>query len=263
MGLSMPHSKEVQRKENLIARPCASKLIPSLIRPILVMGGNFKLLKPLVVAGLAFIPAAVFASHRVASPTTSSANDNVEVTATITLSEPDIAHKLGADPGKGIALVEVRVSPKGDEDLRISADDFYLLSHDDGQRSQPFDPGQLAGRGALVVGPGQGQNGGMTAQRYGIPIGTGPDGRMSRMPGNSVGVGSTAGPGTLGTKADDKMAGNQTLLAALKAKQLPDKVTKDEVTGYLYFPLDGKHKLKNLAILYRGPAGHLDLEFEH
>jgi hypothetical protein len=227
------------------------------------MASNFKFMRPLAVACLASVPAAVFASHRVASPTTSSANDNVEVTATITLSEPEIAQKVGADPGKGIALVEVRISPKGDQDLRISADDFYLLSHDDGQRSQPFDPGQLAGRGALVVGPGQGQNGGMTAERYGIPIGAGPDGRVSRMPGNSVGVGSAAGPGSLGTKADDKMAGNQQLLTALKAKQLPDKVTKDEVAGYLYFPLDGKHKLKNLAILYRGPAGHLDLEFEH
>src|SRR5689334_5498689 len=98
------------------------------------MAGNLNIWKPLLVAGLAFIPAAVLASHRVVSPTTSSANDNVEVTATITLSEPEIAQKLGADPGKGIALVEVRVSPKGDQDLRISADDFYLLSHDDGQR---------------------------------------------------------------------------------------------------------------------------------
>jgi hypothetical protein len=35
------------------------------------------------------------------------------------------------------------------------------------------------------------------------------------------------------------------------------------VSGYLYFPLDGKHKLKNLAVLYRGSAGKLNLEFEH
>jgi hypothetical protein len=35
------------------------------------------------------------------------------------------------------------------------------------------------------------------------------------------------------------------------------------VSGYLYFPLDGKHKLKNLAILYRGQAGRIDMEFEH
>jgi hypothetical protein len=220
-------------------------------------------MRRLAVAGLAFIPAVVLASHRVVTPTTSSANDSVELTATITLSEPEITQKLGADPGKGLALVEVRISPKGDQELRISPDDFYLLSHDDGQRSQPFDPGQLAGRGALVVAPGQSQNGGLATQRYGIPIGTGPDGRVSQMPGNSVGIGSTGGPGSLSTKADDKQGGNQALLTALKAKQLPDKVTKDEVTGYLLFPLDGKHKLKNLAVLYRGPAGHLDMEFEH
>ena len=220
------------------------------------------LVRRLAVAGLACIPAALFASHRVVSPTSSAANDNVEITATITLSEPEIAQKLGADPGKGIALVEVRVSPKADE-LRIGPDDFFLLSHDDGQRSQPFEPSQLAGRGALVVGPGQGGDGSLTSQRYGIPIGTGPTGQVQRMPGNSVGIGSSGGPGTLSTKANDKEAGNQALLSALKAKQLPDKVSKDEISGYLCFPLDGKHKLKNLAVLYRGPGGHLDLEFEH
>ena len=62
---------------------------------------------------------------------------------------------------------------------------------------------------------------------------------------------------------DNKSKGNGTLLEILKAKQLPDKESTQPVEGFLYFPLDGKHKLKNLAVLYRGPAGKLDLEFEH
>ena len=62
---------------------------------------------------------------------------------------------------------------------------------------------------------------------------------------------------------DDKKQGNASLLEALKAKQFPAKEATDQVDGYLYFPLDGKHKLKNLAVLYRGPAGKLDMEFEH
>jgi hypothetical protein len=70
-------------------------------------------------------------------------------------------------------------------------------------------------------------------------------------------------PKTINTKMDSKNQGNATLLQALKAKQLPTQDAKDEVSGYLYFPLDGKHKLKNLAILYRGPAGKLNLEFQH
>jgi len=62
---------------------------------------------------------------------------------------------------------------------------------------------------------------------------------------------------------DSKSQGNDKLLEALKAKQLPAKESNEPVEGFLYFPLDGKHKLKNLAVLYRGPAGRLDLEFEH
>ena len=53
------------------------------------------------------------------------------------------------------------------------------------------------------------------------------------------------------------------LLEKIKSKQLPDTTAKDEVSGYLLFPLEGKHKLKNMAVLYRGPGGRLDIEFEH
>ncbi|MBV9407012.1 MAG: hypothetical protein JO211_16810, partial [Acidobacteriaceae bacterium] len=70
-------------------------------------------------------------------------------------------------------------------------------------------------------------------------------------------------PTTVNAQVDTKSKGNQTLLEALKAKQLPEKESIEPVEGFLYFPLDGKHKLKNLAVLYRGPAGKLDLEFEH
>jgi hypothetical protein len=216
-----------------------------------------------ICAFTALIPSALIASHKVVSPTTSASNDDVEVNATITLPEEEVAQKLGADPGKGIVLVQVRVTPKGEKAFRVSPDDFYLLSHDDGQRSQPFEPAQLAGKGGLVVAQGPGSGGGL-ASTPGHPIGTSPTGRVQRFPGRTNGVGNMgSGPGTTSTQANDKDAGNTSLLAALKAKQLQDTTSSDEVSGYLYFPLDGKHKLKNLAVLYRGQAGHLDLEFEH
>jgi hypothetical protein len=82
------------------------------------------------------------------------------------------------------------------------------------------------------------------------------------MPGR--GIGNSAGSaGGLKTETNDKDTGNVDLLKVLKAKSLPDTTTTDEVSGYLLFPMTGKHKLKNMAVLYRGPAGHLDLEFEH
>ena len=212
---------------------------------------------------LVFFPVLLLAGHKVVSPTASDANDNVEINATITLDRPDVTAKLGADPGPGIVLVEVRINPKTDGPLRIGPDDFILLSHDDGQRSKPFEPGQIAGKGGLVVHPDL-VNGGVVAGRQRVPLGTGPTGRVSSIPANSGGIGN-AGSTQVGISAaaNDKDAGNKNLLEALKAKQLPDKETTDEVTGYLYFPLDGKHKLKNMAVLYRGPGGHLDIEFQH
>jgi hypothetical protein len=84
------------------------------------------------------------------------------------------------------------------------------------------------------------------------------------MPGSGNGIGNMGGtPGDLKTQTNDKDRGNSALLAAIKAKQLPDTTTVDELSGYLLFPLDGKHKVKNMALLYRGQAGHIDLEFEH
>ena len=209
------------------------------------------------------LPWGAFAAHKVVSPTTSAANDNVEITATITLDEDDIAKKLGADPGKGVAMMEVRVTPKTDKPLRVSPDDFYLLSHNDGQRSQAFEPEQLAGRGGLVLAQGPGTPGGLS-RSPGAPIGTGPTGRVQRMPGGGNGIGNTGGEaGGLKTQTNDKDRGNSALLTAIKAKQLPDTTTADEISGYLLFPLEGKHKVKNMALLYRGQGGHIDLEFEH
>jgi hypothetical protein len=135
-----------------------------------------------------------------------------------------------------------------------SPDDFILLSHDDGQRSQPFDPSELAGQGALVESVKSGGSGKKTSGIGGF--------------GGMVGMGSGASPGnprptSVSSKMDTKSEGNPNLLKALKAKQFPTTESIEPVDGYLYFRLDGKHKLKNLTVLYRGPAGKLDLDFQH
>jgi hypothetical protein len=193
-------------------------------------------------------------AKKVVSPNTSASNDQVDIVATIFMTEEEIAQKVGMDAGKGIVLLEVRVTPKADGPVQVSPDDFILLAHDDGERSKPFDAAQIAGQGALVVSAAtdksKKQSSGFGG--FGGMIGGG----TGSSPGNSK-------PTTLSTKMDAKSQGNDKLLDALKAKQFPQKESTQPVEGYLYFPLDGKHKLKNLALLYRGPAGRLDLEFEH
>jgi len=196
----------------------------------------------------------LFGAKKIVSPNTSASNDQVDIVATIFMTEEEIAHKVGMDAGKGIVLLEVRVTPKADGPVQVSPDDFILLAHDDGERSKPFDPAQIAGQGALVVTTATDKTKKQTSGfgGFGGMIGGG----SGSSPGNSK-------PTTLSTKMDAKSQGNDKLLEALKAKQFPQKESAQPVEGYLYFPLDGKHKLKNLALLYRGPAGRLDLEFEH
>lgn len=196
----------------------------------------------------------LFAAKKVISPNTSAGNDQVDIVATIFMTPEEVAQKIGVDPGKGIVLMEVKVIPKGNDPVQISPDDFILLAHDDGERAKPFDPSQIAGQGTLVVT-------GTTDKTKKQSSGFGGFGGM-------IGGGSGSSPGnskptTLSTKMDTKSQGNDKLLDALKAKQFPQKESAQPVEGYLYFPLDGKHKLKNMALLYRGPAGRLDLEFEH
>ncbi|MGI9075331.1 MAG: hypothetical protein ACR2JB_29325 [Bryobacteraceae bacterium] len=206
----------------------------------------------LVSFGITMLAAvSLFAGKKVVSPTTSASNDQIDVVATISISEEEIAQKLGANPGKGVALLDVRVTPKTDKPVQLGPEDFILLAYDDGERSKPFEPAELAGDGALVVK-------------------TSPNGKVSRTSGfgglGPIGMGS--GPGvkksdTLNAKMDTTNEGGKRLLEHLKAKQFPRKETADPVEGYLYFPLDGKHKLKNLVVLYRGEAGKLRLVFQH
>lgn len=194
-----------------------------------------------------------FAAKKVISPSTSAGNDQVDIIATISLSEEEVTQKLGADPGKGIVLLQVRVVPKTDKPVEVSPDDFILLAHDDGERSRPFTAAELAGEGALVVTTTSGGK----VQKTGTSFGLG---------GMMGGGGSSPGNPrvtALSSKMDEKQKGNSALFNALQAKQFPEKEATQPVEGYLYFPLDGKHKLKNMAVLYRGPAGKLDLEFEH
>src|SRR2546423_15641391 len=89
---------------------------------------------------LAALP--VSGAKKVISPQTSAGNELVDVIATISLTQEEVTGKLGADPGKGIVLLQVRITPKTDRAVQIDPDDFILLAHDDGERSKPFTPAQ-------------------------------------------------------------------------------------------------------------------------
>jgi hypothetical protein len=51
-------------------------------------------------------------------------------------------------------------------------------------------------------------------------------------------------------------------LAVLKEKSLQQRETSEPITGLLYFYFEGKHKLKDLELMYKSPAGRMMLDFQ-
>ncbi len=184
-------------------------------------------------------------------------NDDIELVGSVIIDPAEMKQALGADIGQGYVMVRMKVTPRTDKPLRVSPDDFTIVSSKDGQRSAALEPGQIAGRGALVVKAAANQPGGEGTMTNG-PIWGGIAG-MSR--GGSAG--NTKGAdGGVEAKADDgAKEKDNPLLAVLKAKQLPDKETSEPIEGLLYFPIDGKIKPKDLRVIYKGPAGKLVMEF--
>ena len=80
------------------------------------------------------------ANKKVVSPDTSAGNEEVDVIATIFMTQEEATKELGMDPGPDIAILKVRVVPKTDKPVQVAADDFILLAHNDGERSKPFTP---------------------------------------------------------------------------------------------------------------------------
>ncbi len=189
-------------------------------------------------------------------------NDDIELVGHVMIDPAEIHQALGADLGTGYIAVRMKVTPKTEKPLRISPDDFTIISRKDGQRSQALSPGQIAGRGALVVKAAPNQPGGYGTTTNG-PIWGGIGGAPRQLPGNRNGAGNSAGADG-GVEAKTESGAKEKdnpLLEILKSKELPDKESLEPLEGLLYFPIDGKIKPKDLAVIYKGPAGKLVMEF--
>lgn len=189
-------------------------------------------------------------------------NDNIDVAATVLLAPDEIRSTLGADPGPGYCIVKITVTPKDGQKLRVDADDFTILSHKDGQRSQPFQPSQIAGSATMVVSTRSTGGGGFMGESNG-PIWGGIGGAPERLPGSGGGFGNAGGEETTSARVEKSTSSTKSpLLAALEKHMFPSKEIVEPVSGLLYFPLDGKQKAKDLALLYKGQAGRFSMEFQ-
>jgi hypothetical protein len=134
----------------------------------------------------------------------------------------------------GYVVVRIKVSPRTAEAIRISADDFTLVSRKDGERSDALMPSQIGGPANLIL---------QSKTHY----------------ASSAGVGTTA---VSVTPVEGVKAPENPLVKILESKMLQDKETKEPVEGLLYFLIEGKNKPKDLGLLYKGPAGRLAMDFK-
>lgn len=190
-------------------------------------------------------------------------NDNIELVGSVITDHEEIHQALGAELGEGFVLVRVKVTPKTDESMRIGPSDFVLISRRDGDREEAMAPAQITSHSALTIK--QDRSGRDWAQQTNRPGWTG-----------IGGISRTAGPrkGAEEKKADAKdepkvtpaenTSSDDALLAALTAKQLPDKDTKGSIEGLLYFSMESSKikKSKDLSLLYKGSGGRLTMDFK-
>ena len=189
--------------------------------------------------------------------------------AKLLLTRDAMTAALGADPGEGVVIVEVKYTPKKDGKYYLDHDDFLLRTDNDGQRAKPMYPSQLAGSAVMVIssrGGTQGQVG--TQQRrvpYGVPGIPGSGGPPMTLPGQQPPAVGSATADTSEAQAsieDDKSTpGQRALLKQLHARRLPEGEVEGEVSGLLYFTFDGKHKVKHFEFVYRKAPPRLSVRF--
>ena len=211
-----------------------------------------------IALALAFAAACWGADKKLPEGKTS--NPSLEITAAVYLDKDDIKKLLGSDLDGYIIVVDVRLVPKPGSKLAVTRDDFILRSDKDGQRAGPFHPSQIAGGASMVISSAG--NGSVRAENPG-PVWRPPlGGPPVRMGTDGPLIGNAPGDTQAAVSSSGKVK-EDPVLTVLKEKVLPEKEIAEPLSGLLYFFLDGKHKPKDLELLYNGPAGKLSLRFKN
>jgi hypothetical protein len=200
------------------------------------------------ILAFALFPALLTAADKTL-PIEETSNDLLKISASAILDRDQIKQELGYDLGADIIVLHVTLHTVSDKPVQVSHDDFLLMSDKDGQRSEPFEPGQIAGADSLTVTP--------TGMRKG---GRGPGFMIGGLGG---GIGSGSSNPNPDLKVESKRDEKQNpVLEVLKEKILPEKEITDTISGLLYFQIVGKVKPKDLELHYKGPAGKMALRFK-
>jgi hypothetical protein len=194
-------------------------------------------------------------------PETRGENESVVIAATLYTKPEAVKELLGSDLGGHYIVVAIAVSPRFGKEVAVNRDDFVLKTDKDGERSGPFAPSQIAGRGAMVVrqtggagGTGMHDNDGPIWGGY--PGSPGPPRRLG-----GDGVGDAGAPA--GAEAKTRTGSHEKedpMLGVLKQKELPETKTDKPVSGLLYFPME-KQKVKDLELRYAASGDKITMRF--
>jgi hypothetical protein len=196
-------------------------------------------------------------------PATGTASDpKVTIDATLYLNRDDIKRLLGEDIGENYVLVEVKVQPSSEDGIKLDRDDFLLRSDKTGATARPMEATQIAGTSVMVINSKSGEP--TTPKRrlsVGIPGigGTSREGAPAQAPTVSAPAGETGGADA---SAPNKPPKANPLLDTLKEKILPEGETTKAVSGYLYFILEGKQKVKDVELVYRKAPPRIHIRFK-
>jgi hypothetical protein len=191
-------------------------------------------------------------------------NSKLSLNGTAITERTAITDLMGIDLGEGFIVVKIRAVPQTLQALRVSMDDFTLVSRKNGEKSGAMSPTAIAGSTAMIIGDVRSQSGlGIGARNspntmpppvMGAPVG---------MPSNGGGIGNTGSvqEGTVDARMERRTK-EDPRLAFLEAKVFQDVESKEPVEGLLYFNLNGKLKPKDLGLIYAGPAGRLVIDFK-
>lgn len=197
------------------------------------------------VLAIALMAAGVLAAGgKKAPPAGRGESESVEVTATAFSDKEAVKELLGADLDGYYTVLQVQIRSRFGKEIDVHRDDFLLRTDHDGDKSTPFVPSQIAGRGALVVSEKGYGGGGIGVDVWGGGFGNG-------------GSGSEA-QARLDTGAGQKRS---PLMKLLNDRMLPEGKTDKSLSGLLYFPL-GKQKPKDLELIYTAADGKIRVRFK-
>ena len=189
-------------------------------------------------------------------------NESVVITATVYAKPEAVKEVLGTDLDGHYIVVSVEMAPRFGKQVAVSPDDFILKTDRDGEKSTPFAPSQIAGRGAMVVR----QTGGDGATPLhdnpgpvwgGYPGSAGPP---TRLGGNGVGTAGAPDSAEAKTRTGAHEKENP-LMNVLRQKALPETKTDKPVVGLLYFPME-KQKVKDLELRYDMTGDKIVMRFK-